>query len=244
MSESFAGDVGAGPANGPRPRRLPDSASLRTDGSGRGPFAALVRGLTRLRAGEEPQLAVGLLVVVALIAGLLWYGVGASRGSGEGSARDAVQAAVRRPPPEPEKPDLVVHVAGAVARPGLYRLRPGARVADAIEAAGGPGAGADPDRLNLAGRLADGQRVAVPRRGEPAPVEAGASSGPEQTTVVDLNTATETELDALPGVGPATARAIVEERNRRGGFHSVRDLLRIRGIGERRLAELRARLQV
>jgi competence protein ComEA len=195
----------------------------------------------RLRAGEEPKLAVALLLAVALAAGLFWYRTG--RGSSPPPAA-AVSASDRRPPSDAAQPDLVVHVAGAVARPGLYRLPPGTRVADAIEAAGGGAPGADADRLNLAGKLVDGQRVAVPRQGEPAPPEAATSAGAEAPTVIDLNTATEAELDRLPGVGPATARAIVEERTRRGGFRSLRDLLRIRGIGERRLAELRSRLQV
>jgi competence protein ComEA len=196
--------------------------------------------LRRLRAGEEPQLVVALLVAVALVAGFVWYRAGARPSS---ASAGALPASAARPAPEPVPADLVVHVAGAVARPGLYRLRPGARVADAVEAAGGAAPGADADRLNLAGRLADGQRVAVPRRGEPAPAEVG-PPGAEAPAVVDLNTATEAELDTLPGIGPATARAIVEERTRRGGFRSLRDLLRIRGIGERRLAELRPRLQV
>jgi competence protein ComEA len=195
--------------------------------------------LRRLRSGEEPQLAVALLVAAALLAGFFWYWAGRP----PSSASAAALPAAARPPAAEAPPDLVVHVAGAVLRPGLHRLRPGARVADAVDAAGGAAPGADVDRLNLAGKLADGQRVAVPRRGEPAPAEAGASSA-EAPAVVDLNTATEAELDTLPGIGPTTARAIVEERTRRGGFRSLRDLLRIRGIGERRLAELRPRLQV
>jgi competence protein ComEA len=195
--------------------------------------------LRRLRSGEEPQLAVALLVAAALLAGFFWYWAGRP----PSSASAAALPAAARPPAAEAPPDLVVHVAGAVLRPGLHRLRPGARVADAVDAAGGAAPGADVDRLNLAGKLADGQRVAVPRRGEPAPAEAGGSST-EAPAVVDLNTATEAELDTLPGIGPTTARAIVEERTRRGGFRSLRDLLRIRGIGERRLAELRPRLQV
>jgi competence protein ComEA len=195
--------------------------------------------LRRLRSGEEPQLAVALLVAAALLAGFFWYWAGRP----PSSASAAALPAAARPPAAEAPPDLVVHVAGAVLRPGLHRLRPGARVADAVDAAGGAAPGADVDRLNLAGKLADGQRVAVPRRGEPAPTEPGGSSA-EAPAVVDLNTATEAELDTLPGIGPTTARAIVEERTRRGGFRSLRDLLRIRGIGERRLAELRPRLQV
>jgi competence protein ComEA len=143
---------------------------------------------------------------------------------------------------------VVVHVAGAVVRPGLYRLPAGSRVADAIDLAGGPRPRADLDRLNLAARLVDGQRVAVSRRGEPplpGSVEAAvAADGTTPTGPVDLNTAGMAELETLPGVGPATARKILEERTRRGGFRSVRDLLGVPGIGERRFAELRSRVRV
>jgi competence protein ComEA len=144
---------------------------------------------------------------------------------------------------------VVVHVAGAVVRPGLYRLPAGSRVADAIDLAGGPQRRAELDRLNLAARLADGQRVAVSRRGEPpppGPVEAltAAADGTTPAGPIDLNTAGMAELETLPGVGPATARKILEERTRRGGFRSVRDLLGVPGIGDRRFAELRNRVRV
>ena len=133
---------------------------------------------------------------------------------------------------------LVVHAAGAVARPGLYRLPPGARVDDLVAAAGGVAADADVDRINLAAALVDGERVYVPRLGEAVPVAGGdsaSSSGP-----IDLNTANESQLDTLPGIGPATAKAIVDERTRRGGrFTSVDDLLNVRGIGPAKLEQLR-----
>ena len=139
---------------------------------------------------------------------------------------------------------LVVHAAGAVARPGLYRLAPGARVDNLVAAAGGLAADADVDRINLAAALADGERVYVPRAGEAVPAAAGtessSSSGP-----IDLNTANESQLDALPGVGPATAKAIVDERARRGGrFTSVDDLLNVRGIGPAKLEQLRSLVTV
>jgi competence protein ComEA len=133
---------------------------------------------------------------------------------------------------------LVVHAAGAVVRPGLYRLPPGARVDDLVAAAGGVASDADVDRINLAALLVDGERVYVPRLGEAVPVaggDAASSSGP-----IDLNTANESQLDTLPGIGPATAKAIVDERARRGGrFTSVDDLLNVRGIGPAKLEQLR-----
>jgi competence protein ComEA len=138
---------------------------------------------------------------------------------------------------------LVVHAAGAVARPGLYRLPPGARVDDLVAAAGGVAADADVDRINLAAALVDGERVYVPRVGEAVPVagdDAASSSGP-----IDLNTADESQLDSLPGVGPATAKAIIDERTRRGGrFTSVDDLLNVRGIGPAKLEQLRPLVMV
>jgi len=159
--------------------------------------------------------------------------------------------------PSTTGPALAVHVAGAVAHAGLYRLPAGSRVADAIAVAGGSLPRADLDRLNLAARLADGQRIYVVRRGElppPGPLASGLVDGAAgddgETGVsrpaepVDLNTADLAALDSLPGVGPATARAILEERSRLGGFRSTRDLLRVPGIGEGRLARLKDHIRV
>ncbi len=146
---------------------------------------------------------------------------------------------------------IVVHAAGAVAAPGLYRLADGARVDDVVIAAGGPAPDAQLERLNLAAPVADGERVYVPRVGEEVPADiatgaplTGAGAGPEAAadaapSPVDLNTATAAELDTLPGVGPATAAAIISYREANGGFRSVEELLDVRGIGDVKLAELR-----
>lgn len=146
---------------------------------------------------------------------------------------------------DPE-PDARVHAAGAVARPGVYRVRPGGRVVDVVDAAGGPGPDADLDQVNLAARVADGERVYVPRRGEAPPAgpgEGGPDRGPAAGPV-DLNTATLDQLDALPGVGPATARAILDHRAEHGRFAAVDELLEVRGIGDAKLAALRSRVKV
>lgn len=151
--------------------------------------------------------------------------------------------------------ELVVHAAGAVVRPGIYTLDPTARVDDLVRAAGGLAPDADGARINLAAPLADGARVYVPRVGEadaPAVVgpdvggppsgPAGATDGPggaDPAAPIDLNTATEAELDELPGVGPSIAAAIVAFRTENGGFTSVDDLLDVRGIGEAKLADIR-----
>lgn len=146
---------------------------------------------------------------------------------------------------------LVVHVAGAVTRPGVVELAAGARVIDALEAVGGALTEADLDRLNLAAKLVDGQRVFVPRVGEADPGvvvgDAGGGdpgTGPAGTGALppggrlNLNTATQAQLEALPGIGPAYAQAIIAERQRRGGFRSVNELRSVRGIGEKRFAQL------
>lgn len=147
---------------------------------------------------------------------------------------------------------VLVHVAGAVAIPGVHELELGARVVDAIAAAGGLRSDADGARLNLAAPVADGERVYVPVAGEePPPVVgpagaapaggAGASGG---SGTVDLNTADEAALDALPGIGPSTAAAIVEHRAKIGRFRSVDELLDVRGIGEAKLEQLRSLVTV
>ena len=133
---------------------------------------------------------------------------------------------------------LVVHAAGAVRRPGVYRVDPGSRITDVIDAAGGASPDADLNRLNLAAPVADGIQVYVPRFGEALPATtAGGASTPAGP--LDLNTATLEQLDELPGIGPATAKAILTERDRRGRFRSVDDLLDVRGIGPAKLDALR-----
>lgn len=141
--------------------------------------------------------------------------------------------------------EVLVHAAGAVRAPGVYRLHSAARVADLVEAAGGPLEDGDLDRLNLAAPLTDGERVYVPRRGEPAPDVSTAGGVVEETSrLVDLNTADTEQLEALPGVGPATAEAILDERERRGRFATVDDLLDVRGIGPAKLEALRDQVKV
>jgi competence protein ComEA len=149
---------------------------------------------------------------------------------------------------------LVVHVVGAVVRPGVVQVPAGARVLDAVAAAGGMRLDADPARMNLAAKLADGQRVAVPVIGEPLPIAAadtsggaagaaaGGAAGP--SLPIDLNLASEAELDALPGVGPATAAAIVAHRSAHGPFRSVDALGEVRGIGPAKLETLRSLVTV
>ncbi len=139
--------------------------------------------------------------------------------------------------------EVVVHVAGAVVDPGVHELPPGARVIDAIRAAGGLTGEADVARINLAAPIADGERVYVLKVGEESapsvPGAASGSSGGTASGLVNLNEADEAALDALPGVGPSTAKAILEHRRKIGRFTSVDQLLDVRGIGEAKLEQIR-----
>jgi competence protein ComEA len=146
----------------------------------------------------------------------------------------------------------VVHVAGAVREPGVYRLREGDRVADAVDRAGGATGRADLTLLNLAAEVEDGRQVVVPERG--AAGSAGASAGAAgpggaagaggAAPPVNLNTATLEQLDTLEGVGPGIAQRILDYRDEQGGFGNVDELGQVPGIGEKRMAALREKVTV
>jgi len=136
------------------------------------------------------------------------------------------------------RPDLVVHVVGEVRKPGLVRLPPGSRVADAIEAAGGLRAGGSSGALNLARALVDGEQVDVSREAQADPPPAVGGSGGKPAGPVDLNTATLEQLDTLPGVGPVMAGRILDWRTQHGRFASVDQLREVSGIGDRTFERL------
>jgi len=137
----------------------------------------------------------------------------------------------------PANGDVVVHVAGAVADPGVYRLPAGSRVADAVERAGGPGARGDPDAVNLAARLADGQQVVVPSRGGSTGA-AAPEDGP-----ISLGSADQADLETIDGIGPVTAADIIAFRDEHGGIASIEELDEIPGIGPATIESLGERLQ-
>ena len=142
---------------------------------------------------------------------------------------------------------VVVHVAGAVREPGVYRLRAGSRVDDAVGRAGGATAKADLSQVNLAAEVEDGRQVLVPERVTAADAAAGAPAAGAPATPgvpLNLNTATLEQLDELDGIGPATAESILEYREANGGFGSVEELGQVSGIGEKRLASLREQVRV
>jgi len=132
---------------------------------------------------------------------------------------------------------VVVDVAGAVRRAGLYRLRSGSRIDDAIAAAGGPTAKAQLDSVNLAAPVADGEQIVVPGRGAAAASPAAAGSSP--SAPLDLNSATLEQLENLPGIGPVTAQKILDYRQAHGAFHAVAELEGVPGIGPAHMAQLK-----
>lgn len=215
---------------------------------------------------EEPLVRVVAVTAVALIVLFVWYQMG-TRSGGAGEVATVAGTNVTAPgsakstSPEPAATDSssdpgqspttvaanpMVHVAGAVNQAGVVQVAPGARVTDAITAAGGPAPEADLTRINLAAPISDGQQVVVPLVGEPLPVvvspgPVGGSAGgstADGAGPVSINQATQADLEGLPGVGPAIASAILAERDKRGGFQSIEELLEVRGIGEQRLADL------
>lgn len=196
-------------------------------------------------------------VAVALAAVLVGVGAVAVVRSAGGSVT-VERAAVEEPVVEAEAEGeavappatVFVHVDGAVASPGVYELAEGSRVVDSIAAAGGLADGADTSGLNLAALVGDGEKVYVPVEGEAAadggagaPVGGGGSTS-GAAALVNLNTATADELCELPGIGEATAEAIIEDRSANGPFSTVEDLMRVSGIGEKKFAKLEGKICV
>lgn len=219
--------------------------------------AVLVLGARWLWA-QRPAEASGVQRVAGLDGGeeVPTPGVDAAEETGEGSGGPTEDDAPDAPPgtrPDGEEPgaDLVVHVTGAVEEPGVVKLPAGSRVVDAVRAAGGLTGEADQSSVNLARPLVDGEQLWVGRPGEEPPagwsppaegpgLGAGGAAGASgaQPAPLDLNTATQADLEELPGIGPVTAGHILAWRDEHGRFSRVDELLEVSGIGERTLAQL------
>lgn len=204
---------------------------------------------------------VAMLVVVAAASGLAMASFGGGSGgvsferaedssssaeAGSGEALD--DASDESSTKASAESEVYVDVDGAVARPGVYRLKEGARVSQAIDAAGGLTAEADVTGLNRASKVTDGQKIYVPTVGEQqaAAVTGGADSGASPASgagassgLVNINTASAAELQTLSGIGPSMAQSIIDERTQNGAFASVDDLMRVSGIGEKKLAKIK-----
>jgi len=189
---------------------------------------------------QLPEISRRQALVLALVALALLVVAGKLIGSRHSSAVAKPRARLLGTAGTRSRALLYVDVSGAVRRPGLYRLPDGARVNDALVKAGGATGKADLTLINRAATLTDGQQVLVPLKvsATAAPAPAG-SSGTPTGTPVHLNSATLEQLDALPGVGPATAQRIIDYRTANGSFKSVDELDAVSGIGPAKLAELR-----
>ena len=185
------------------------------------------------------QLAACALAVVAVSLLGAWHI--ARAGGGEGG--DAPPAPIRVDSGGEGRRAVIVHVAGAVRKPGVYRMRSSARVDDAVGRAGGATARADLSQVNLAAKVEDGRQVLVPKRVR-AGAPAAAAVEPAPGVPLNLNTATLEQLDELDGIGPATAQSILDYREEHGGFGSVEELGEVPGIGDVRLASLREQVRV
>jgi competence protein ComEA len=185
-------------------------------------------------------LVYGAVAVSLLLLGARWIRASedAAGSGGGGAGEGAAFAADQFTQSEEGSRDLVVHVAGEVQKPGVYRLPAGARVADAVERAGGVGPRGDPEGINLAAELADGQQVVVPARGATAAGGAAAADGP-----ISLGSATVEQLDTIEGIGPVTAQNILDWREEHGGFSSIEDVDQVPGIGPATMEALKGRLQ-
>jgi competence protein ComEA len=197
-------------------------------------------GMDRLAPWLDRTRIAYLALALALVVGA-WRLTAAAGGPGP-PATPPVSPLVTAPV-RADEPGPLVHVAGAVRRPGVYRLRSGARAVAALRRAGGPVRGADLSGLNLAAEVVDGQQLLVPARtpggggGAGGGSAAGGGTGP-----VSLSSATAEQLDELDGIGPTLAQRIVDWRASNGPFRTVDDLLDVPGIGETRLEALRARV--
>lgn len=231
-------------------RRLEPNYSVKPPGGGRSSplsrFAERWLPESLLRSRVDPGRA-GVLAL-SLVAALVLLGVLVLAWSGRPTAESAPPPLPAPPPPVSTSAavpaELVVSVVGRVQRPGLVTVSAGARVADAVSAAGGPLPDTDLTGLNLARRLTDGEQlyVAIPVPPEAQPGQTGAGAGGDGK--VDLNTATKEQLDGLPGVGEVTAERILQWRTEHGRFGSVDQLQEVGGIGEARLSKLRDLVRV
>lgn len=224
------------------------------------PFIELPHGFQEGAHRNRIAVAIGVAVIVCLVAG---FGIARLVQAGDeqafeiespssSSSQDGQEPAEEATPPA----SVVVYVSGAVMTPGLVEVPQGSRVGDALAAAGGFAETADPSALNLARVVEDGEQIDVPTRDERSAQESAATEGQgsgsgasspassKTTGLVNINTATQAELESLPGVGPSTAKKIIDDRTANGPFKKKDDLKRVSGIGEKKYASLESNITV
>ncbi len=189
-----------------------------------------------------PSQLVGLLLLVSftLLASVIFYWRAKPKPLVEVTAEENTASKTEQEAESSSTTLVVVHVCGAVKRPGVYNLPPGSRVYEAVEKAGGAKPQAQLDGVNLARLLADGEQVYIPRRGE----SLSAPLTSNQTSLIDLNRATAEELESLPGIGEALAERILKYREENGSFQSIQELREVKGIGEGKFEEIKDKVCV
>jgi competence protein ComEA len=180
-------------------------------------------------------------ILGGLVLGMNWSGTAAADPAiATAEPQDIVAAMAETDGEAPRQPtaelvadeQVVVYVSGAVRAPDVYQLSKAARIKDLVLAAGGFTDDADPERINLAERVDDGQHIHVPRQGEATPTAAAATSNTADAgQPIDINTASAAELDGLPGIGQALAQRIIDYRTTNGSFKAIEDLRNVKGIG-------------
>lgn len=180
-----------------------------------------------------------LLLLALVVGGGAFYGM-------QSQQEAVVLDAAEQPASEEASAGVTVYVTGAVQQPGVVTVAAGARTADAVNACGGLLPQADAERVNMAQPVKDGQQIRVPEKKEigTAGADGKAASGKDADGCINLNTADEKALDTLPGVGPATARKIIEYRESEGGFQSTEDLMKIKGIGQAKYDKLKDKVTI
>ena len=249
-----AGERAAGPPGEPSESQPADAAErLRTDGAER----------PRRRLTSRHLAVMAALALIAVVASVGWLlrakavpiAVAAAPATATISVPSATPSTLASATPTPSPPvtaTILVHVIGAVVSPGLLKLPQGARVADALAAAGGLRSDADPAELNLAAVVSDGSQIVIGTKSAPrgevreGSTSSGAGSAGAATAaaVIDLNTATLAQLDTLPGVGPVTAQAILDYRTKHGRFTKVEELQEVDGIGTKTYAQIAPHVRV
>ena len=224
-------------------------------------FQKLLRRLRQWVAFIGPQRIVAGCCTAVLLGGIAWFVLMPSPVPIDAYVPRVTTVSATSTPVSPAI--ITVHVAGAVKSPGVYRLPSSARVVDAVASAGGALRSADLESINLAQTITDTEQIYIPikkvsrprittaprlrpQRTTPttAPTTNGGSAGTQPTRLINLNTATASELDSLTGVGPSTAKAIIAYRTKKGSFSKVEDLLNVPGIGPAKLAALRDQVTV